>query len=128
MTKRKKTESAYLAAADYLTPPMLRLIEQRGIYMGVCVMQTPAAWTRVGPTWHIPGHAWVCVGPGIFGWGTTQGLAELASAVTGAPKFHAAAAGVCPQPNILFSCVDSAIDHLGVRGLADSASEVRCVT
>lgn len=124
----KKTSSNFLAAADYMSPQILGIIERHGVYLGVCVLQAPAAWTRVGPTWHIPGHAWICVGPGILGWGTTQGLAELASATTGRSKLHAIAAGVCPQPNILFICLDEAIDHLGLRGLASSAVEVGCAT
>ena len=93
-------------------------------YWGVCVMQAPGGWTRVGPTWHIRDHGWVTVGPGAGQWGTKSGLAELASAATATPKMHASGAVLSPQPNLVIPCTPEAVAHLKLSELESEAEAI----
>jgi hypothetical protein len=92
------------------------------IYYGACVVQTPGAWTRVGPTWLVPGLGWVTVGLGVRQWGTTAGLAELASQPTAKPTWHARGVSVVPAPNLVFAVTSQA---LASEYMVDVASMTR---
>lgn len=98
--------------ADYLKqlPSVKRIVElAETTYMGPCVVQSPGAWTRVGPTWHHPTFGWITVGPGTKRWGTTEGLAELATQVTANPGWHAEGVAVSPAPNLVFAITEDAL-------------------
>ena len=78
-------------------------------YLGPCVVQCPGAWTRIGPTWVHPNLGWICLGPGVANWGTTMGLAELATLGTAKPNWHASGVGIS-SPNVSFVMTHRAID------------------
>jgi hypothetical protein len=84
---------------------MRRIQHPETTYYGVCVLAAPGSWCRVGPTWRLPDGVWAVVGPGVRNWGTTQGLAELASSSAPRPGWHAAAASLCPEPQLVFAAV-----------------------
>jgi hypothetical protein len=125
-TKPKTTavESSYLDCADYMSAEVLACVREHGIYLGVCIMQASGAWTRMGPTWHIPAHGWVCVGPGMATWGTTHGLAELATSTAPSPKLHAAACTIAPVPNLIFAVQAAVIAKYKLGGLDESAKTI----
>lgn len=82
----------------------------KAVYMGCCIVQAPGAWCRLGATWYIPDLGWVCVGPGIDRWGTTMGLAEIATFGSPQTTWHATGIGISQLPNIVFACTQQAID------------------
>ncbi len=90
-----------------LTPHVLA--ESR--YLGVCVVQKPGAWTRMGPTWRHPEIGWVCLGPGVHQWNTKLGLAELAASEEVAPSWHATAFSMCEKPNLAFAVARAVSGH-----------------
>lgn len=90
-------------------------------YYGVCAVQSPGAWTRVGPTWRTSDGNWICAGPGVGVWGTTTGLGELTTYDTATPTMHAAALTISPSPNLVFQLTDVAVKHMGLGGLKDWA-------
>lgn len=90
-------------------------------YLGPCVVQDPGAWTRLGPTWRVAGDRYICIGPGVNVWGTTQGLAELATADTAKPKFHAIGISISPRPNIIFAMTPEAITNCKIEAMAEEA-------
>ena len=106
-------------AAGYMAllqscPRVLALVTRpESEYLGVCVVQAPAAWTRLGPTWVTP-RGWVVVGRGLSRWGTTQGLAELAISTVPKIEWHAVGVAITPAPNVVFACTPEVIDHLGL--------------
>lgn len=111
-----------LAGAPYYAA-MIRRAE----YLGPCVVQAPAAWCRVGPTWRDPvTGCWLCVGPGAAMWGTSEGLAELSTSTAPRPTWHAVGASLEPAPNICFAVLADvlAADHMtSVRELSEGAAE-----
>lgn len=100
-------------------PSRIRAVVERkdATYMGTCIMQAPGAWSRMGPTWCVPGIGWVTYGPGVASWGTTAGLAQLAADHGEcSPTWHATGWSIEPNPNIVFAVPDD--EQLGedVRG------------
>lgn len=91
---------------NFLLEQAPRVAEQirNAQYMGVCVVQAPGAWTRVGPTWLTESGIWYTVGAGVNSWGTTQGLAELATSTAPKPTWHAVGISASPNPNIVYAC------------------------
>lgn len=90
------------------------LLRTKGtVFLGPTIVQCPGAWTRVGPTWAVPGIGWVVYGPGIFKWGTTSGLAQLCREDTGKTTMHATAWSTVPTPNLGF-----AVEEGGMRAKA----------
>jgi len=93
---------------------LLALLAREGtIYVGPTIVQAKGAWSRMGPTWLVPGVGWVCYGPGVDKWGTTQGLAELSSADSAKPSMHAVGWSIAPDPNIVFPMVEAAVNARG---------------
>lgn len=90
-------------------------------YLGVTVVQAKAAWTRVGPTWLLPGIGYFVAGPGVADWGTKLGLAELAISTSPTPTFHAEGLSCAPEPNIVFAVRDEVAAHLGLTDLHEEA-------
>lgn len=78
-----------------------RVLSDDATYMGVCVVQSPGAWTRCGPTWLDPRIGWVTAGLGVRAWNTTEGLAELATSTAPSPSWHAPGVSVSPEPNLV---------------------------
>lgn len=81
------------------------------IYLGACVVQGPGSWTRIGPTWVVPGVGWITAGAGVAKWGTQAGLAQLAgpTAVDAAPQLHALGWSIMERPNVVFAMDDAAV-------------------
>lgn len=126
MATKTKEKANLMEALLGNTPRVLAQVkDEKSVYLGPCVVQAPGGWTRVGPTWQTP-VGWVIVGPGIANWGTTQGLAELASASTAKPKLHALGVAVTPDPNIVYAMVPDAIPV--IEGLDALIAGVREVT
>lgn len=109
--------------------PRVKPILERSDYVGTCIVQAPGAWTRYGPTWHDERLGWICAGPGVASWGTTEGLAQLAGPTAGKAKPSWHATGICavPTPNVVFFAIEEALDapimEL-VRALAEEADEI----
>jgi len=82
-------------------------------YLGICIVQAPGAWARLGATWATE-RGWVVIGPGISSWETTQGLAELAVSTAPRPTWHAVGVAVAPVPNLAFACLTEVVAHLGL--------------
>jgi len=101
----QKTKISFQSFVDERALRIIREAE----YIGPCVVQSPGAWTRVGPTWIHPRHGWITVGLGAAEWGTSAGLAELASASTAKPRWHCSGTSVSPEPNIVFFCTEAAL-------------------
>ena len=93
-------------------------------YHGVCVVQAKAAWSRVGPTWSVPGIGWFVAGPGLKSWGTSKGLAEFVVSMEPTPEYHSEGMACCPEPNIVFALVDSVVEGRKLTGLANEAAEL----
>ena len=89
------------------------------IYLGPCVVQSPGAWTRVGPTWIIPGVGWLSIGPGAREWGTKEGLAELASRATANPSWHAEGVSITKDPTVAFACTEQALSSDPMKIIKD---------
>lgn len=95
------------------------------IYLGPCVVQAPGAWTRIGPTWLVPGVGTLVIGPGLARWGTSQGLAQLAvDAAACKPEWHAVAIAVTATPNIIFALTSASITAPCLASVAALAAEV----
>jgi hypothetical protein len=128
MTKTtKRTSLRELLEATPRIAARLREAE----YLGACIVQAPGAWARMGPTWLHPRLGWIVAGPGIDTWGTTRGLAELASSDTASPTWHAVGIAVAPTPNLVFgvSTVSLAAPYAAeVRALAAEADELAGVS
>lgn len=78
-------------------------------YLGPCVVNAKGGWTRIGPTWRVEGHGWVCWGAGVRVWNTTEGLAQLASDPnTPSPTWHAVGWATAEEPNVVFHMEDGA--------------------
>jgi hypothetical protein len=102
----------------------LRRMDMTGAtYYGVCLVNGPGGWTRAGPTWQLRTGNWVCVGPGVAKWGTTKGLAELASEAPLATEWHAVAATIAPDPHLVIPCIPGSgvLSHPDVARLAEEA-------
>jgi hypothetical protein len=99
----------------FAPPPRLEPIlrHPETVYMGACLVQANGAWTRSGPTW-LTKYGWVIWGPGLRSWGTTKGLAELASERTPTPTWHAPGWSNVPNPNIVFY-----VEELGQAALKE---------
>jgi hypothetical protein len=106
-------------------PRIERLIKREDtVYMGPCVVQDPGSWSRIGPTWLVKGVGWVCIGLGVKTWGTTEGLAELATKTTAKPAYHALGLSVSQTPNIVFAVTAEALGSKAlseVKSLSDEA-------
>ena len=123
-----KTKPAILGQLLDGAPRYRALIEQESSkYMGPCVVQTPGAWTRVGPTWLIPGVGWLVVGPGAANWGTKKGLAELATDVTPSPTWHAIGLAISPDPNLVFAVVEEVLRSPAMTEVAALAVEAEAL-
>lgn len=95
--------------------------------MGVCIVQAPAAWSRLGPTRVDERGRWWTYGPGVESWGTTRGLAQLATSDDAAPVWHEEGWTCVPAPNIVFYVVDAALNAKymsRVREIAAQAAEL----
>lgn len=79
-------------------------------YVGCCIVQSPGAWTRLGPTWVHPTHGWITVGVGVRDWGTKEGLGELATSPNPSPEWHAPATAASPAPNAVFFVTAAALE------------------
>jgi len=79
-------------------------LSDQALYLGSCIVQAPGAWTRVGPTWldRERLQAWVVVSIGAARWGTSEGLAQLATSVDCKPQWHAPGTAIVPLPNLAF--------------------------
>lgn len=116
------------ALSDLLGPRLAaRIADPGATYYGPGAINAPGAWTRVGPVWRLADLTWLVVGPEAIDWGTTRGLAELATASTAKPMWHAAAAALCPTPNVVLCCTAEALATAAmreVRALADAAEQL----
>lgn len=108
------------------TPRVAALLEMPGtIYLGACIVQAPGAWTRLGPTWLVPGIGTVVIGLGLARWGTSKGLAELATAAGGCkPEWHAVGLAICPAPNLIFAITAESLATAPMAAIAELAAEV----
>lgn len=125
-TTKTVRKSDTLASLLEQAPRIARLLETPGtIYFGVCIVQAPGAWSRVGPTWRVPGVGVVVIGPGIARWGTTAGLAQLAGAgvATAKPEWHAVGLAIC-EPNLMFAVTASALAAPQMAEVTALAAEV----
>ena len=122
----KKSEPKITVESMLASVPRVKAaLNRSGVeYMGPCVVQSPGAWTRVGPTWIVPGIGWVTVGLGVCQWGTTAGLAELASQPTATPKWHALGISISPAPNLVFAVTVQALESPNMADVARFAQEV----
>lgn len=95
-----------------MIPPRIKgqLDRADALFMGFCVVQAPGAWTRIGPTWLVPGVGWITDGLGVRRWGTTEGLAQLAGekAADAQPEWHARGWSIVPTPNVVYALDDVA--------------------
>lgn len=89
----------------YLSPEYRRALAD-ATYYGVCVVHGRESWTRIGPAWFHPQAGWIVVGPGVYAWGTSRGLAELATETTARPEWHAVGASILPDPVIVLAVLD----------------------
>lgn len=114
------TKTAALRRLLDQAPRITRLLERPDTqYMGACIVQAPGAWTRMGPTWLVPGVGWVVIGPGVANWGTTSGLAQLATDPAAcSPQWHTVGVAICPAPNLVFAAT---ADSLAATQLAEVA-------
>lgn len=118
------TVNDYLAAA----PRVAALLRRPGvIYVGAAVVQSPGAWTRVGPTWLVPGIGWVTIGAGARDWGTKSGLAELATANTAKPTWHAEGISVSPTPNEVFAGTPDALGSGPMSRIAELTAQADAI-
>jgi hypothetical protein len=115
MTTKTKTKTKTETETEIVCAPparLLALIQRPDTeYMGACVVQGSGGWSRLGPTWWTV-RGWVCWGPGLARWQTTEGLAELVSQTSATPKYHANGWTCAPLPNMVFYVEDHVIDHL----------------
>lgn len=109
-------------------PRVLALVhDETTEYIGPALVQAPGAWTRCGPTWLTKRGLWICVGPGVYDWGTTAGLAQLASSPDPKPKWHAHGVAIVPDPNIVFVVGANALtspEMADVRAMTAAAEEM----
>ena len=82
-------------------------------YIGVSVVNYQGSWTRVGPAWKVDGEV-CCVGFGVRSWGTSRGLAQLATGTDARPSWHACAFSAAPA-NLVFSVTKEVLnaEHMG---------------
>lgn len=107
--KTAKAPAAVDHVAAIASAPAIAAMLPQARYMGVCVLQAPGGWTRVGPAWILPaGCGWAIYGPGVARWGTSAGLAQLASESSPTPSLHAVGLSVCPDPNIVYALTQGA--------------------
>lgn len=93
------------------------------IYLGVLVVQAPGAWSRVGPTWIVPGVGHLVFGPGLRTWGTSEGLAQLACDTKTQPQWHAIGVSTT-DPDITFYMFDEVVEaHAPVKAVVDALRE-----
>lgn len=78
-------------------------------YLGPMVVQAPGAWSRVGPTWVVPGIGWLVFGPGLRTWGTSEGLAQLGCDPNTQPQWHAIGVSFVPEPDISFGMLPEVV-------------------
>lgn len=93
-------------------------------YLGVCVMQCPGAWTRMGPTWYSPQLGFINAGLGVRSWNTSEGLAELATSTAPTPSFHAAGVAVSLDPNLVIMVEDHALMGDGLAAIRELDQEL----
>jgi len=126
MAKTKTTRT--LAELLGQAPRYAALIAAEGTrYMGPCVVQAAGAWTRVGPTWLVPGVGWLVIGPGAANWGTKKGLAELATEPGPAPTWHAAGLAIAPVPNLGFAMTADVLASTVMAEVAALTAEAEAV-
>lgn len=104
---KPKTKTNWLALLETAPAPLLSDL-RAAKYYGVAVFQAAGGWTRIGPTWRLPGGEWAVFGPGVARWGTSLGLAELACSKSPTPTLHAVGLGVSPSVNIIYALLDEA--------------------
>ena len=105
---KEKAKSLQKALAD--VPRVEEMLKTEGTkYMGACLVQSPGAWTRVGPTWLVPGLGWVTYGPGARRWGTEKGLAELATGDSTNTEWDAEGVSISPNPNVVYAVSDHSL-------------------
>ena len=120
----KMTKPAILGQLLAGAPRYQALIEKGPArYMGPCVVQAPGAWTRIGPTWLIPGVGWLIIGPGVANWGTQKGLAELATDLGPKPTWHAIGLVIAPAPNLVFAVVEEVLRSSAMEEVAALATD-----
>lgn len=88
-------------------------------YIGVTVANYQGSWTRVGPSWKVDGEL-CCVGFGTRTWGTSRGLAQLATGLDAKPTWHACAFSAA-QVNLAFSVTQEVLN-------APHMAEVKAIT
>lgn len=121
-TKAPKPPATFTIPARWL--PLLR--RPTTVYMGPCVLQAPQGWTRCGPMWWTDIGA-IIVGPGVARWGTTLGIAELATRSTPSPTMYAAGWSHCSEPNLSVAVEEEALNcpHMElVKAYAAQADEL----
>lgn len=109
-------------------PPVMELLvmSSEALYLGPCIMQAPGGWTRAGPTWYVRGdRLWICYGPGVASWGTTRGIAQLASADDCKPSWHDTGWVTAPDPNIVLPMLTIAIEASYMQPVRDCVEAVR---
>jgi hypothetical protein len=109
-TKKKKKEQVTYDQGIAKTTEIEIARDPEIMYMGVCIVQAPGAWTRIGPTWHSARFGWLCAGVGVQYWQTNQGLGELAVNPDVKPAWHAAAVTWAPLPNLVFPLNEGVVD------------------
>jgi hypothetical protein len=92
-------------------PRVERLVKlPSSIYVGPALVQAEGGWTRCGPTWVVEHIGWVCVGPGVHRWNTTQGLAEIATYGCAGTTWHADGVIASPRPHIVLFVTQRALN------------------
>jgi len=125
----KTKDRVSLSAMIDMAPRVKAALKRPGvIYMGPCVVQAPGAWTRVGPTWLVPNVGWITVGPGARQWGTTQGLAELASEDTAKPTWHSLGISIVPDPHLVFAMQEGGLKSSYMSDVRQLSEEVDVVS
>lgn len=124
-TAIKKAEPKWDIEESMRGLPRLEAFLREAVYIGPCVVQSPGAWTRVGPTWYDrTTRVWVTIGPGAAQWNTTSGIAQLALDPNVSPSWHETGVSLSPEPNLVFvmhpnTLTGKAFDT--IRELADTA-------
>lgn len=120
---KKKDEK--LGIIPRISDRCVAMIREPGTrYFGVCILQAPGAWSRLGPTWRTSDNVWICAGPGLGRWNTRRGLAEISQDVTANPEIHATGVAMCPKPNLVFEVSAMSIEHLKLEPLEEWATGV----
>lgn len=128
-TQAKKEQSNTSTSAQLIADTAKDLLERvvnAGVtprYMGLCIVQTPGSWTRIGPTWFADGIGWLCAGMGVANWCTSNGLGQLATDKSVRPRFHAGASTWSPLPNLVFAVAYGPEVHKEVADLVEALTD-----